>query len=510
MKSEATTPAPISQSSRNALDASLVSGVAWTGASKWLTQIVAWASTLIVARILTPNDYGVVTMGTVYLGLITLMSQFGVDAAVVTMRELSEYELAELNGLSVLLGLVGFAISFLVAAPLGRLFGSAQLPAVLIVMSLGFVISSLQTVPASLLQRQMNFKFLSIVDGVRALALALATVAMAWAGFGYWSLVYGVILSAAVSTGLTLAGKRAGFAWPRFHSSHAVRFSWHVLVSRVSWYGYSNADFVVSGRVLGQAALGSYSLAWNLANVPIEKVTSLISGVTPSFFSATQNDLASMRRYLLRLTEVLAFVTFPLTVGLAFTARNFVLIVLGAKWAGAITALELLALYASVRSITPLLGQILLATRDSRFMMWNNVAAAFAFPIAFYAGARFGIAGIAAAWMVVYPLVTVPLYWRVFRKIELKVGEYLRALAPALTATLAMAAGLIIFEFAFPRRVSVASLLQQIIVGALIYGSVALVFHRQRLRAYQQALGLLRIQAPISASAKDASLTLGT
>ena len=112
--------------------------------------------------------------------------------------------------------------------------------------------------------------------------------------------------------------------------------------------------------------------------------------------------------------------------------------------------------------------------------------------------------------MGVYPVVAVPLYWRVFRKIELKVGEYLRALAPALTATLAMAAGLIIFEFAFPRRVSVASLLQQIIVGALIYGSVALVFHRQRLRAYQQALGLLRIPAPISASAKDGPFTLGT
>src|SRR5437588_3358872 len=120
------------------LDASLVRGVAWTGASKWLTQIFTLASTLIVARLLTPNDFGVVTMGTIYLGLVALVSQFGVDAAVINMQELESDELAQLNGFSVILGIVGLVASVMIARPLSFFFASPQLPAVLILMSCTF------------------------------------------------------------------------------------------------------------------------------------------------------------------------------------------------------------------------------------------------------------------------------------------------------------------------------------------------------------------------------------
>src|SRR5437868_533312 len=124
------------------LDGSLVRGLAWTGGGKWITQVIAWVATVIVAKLLTPQDYGVVTMGTVYLGLVTYISQFGVDAAIITLRELTEGQIAELNGLSVILGVLGLGLSFVVALQLGWFFGSSQLPAVLVIMSMGYVISS--------------------------------------------------------------------------------------------------------------------------------------------------------------------------------------------------------------------------------------------------------------------------------------------------------------------------------------------------------------------------------
>src|SRR6266851_346549 len=132
------------------LDVSLVRGIAWTGAAKWSSQVLAWASTLVVARILTPDDYGLVSMASVYLGVLMLVSEFGLGSAVVTLRDLTEEQIAQLNGLSVCLGLVGFAISCAVAIPLGRFFGSPGLPRVIVVMSMGVMVTSFQSIPYSL------------------------------------------------------------------------------------------------------------------------------------------------------------------------------------------------------------------------------------------------------------------------------------------------------------------------------------------------------------------------
>src|SRR5215467_1332219 len=93
------------------LDTSFIRGVAWTGAAKCASQILAWVSTLVVARILTPDDYGLVSMATVFLGIVTLVSEFGLGSAIVLLRDLSQEQIAQLNGLAVCLGMVGAAAS---------------------------------------------------------------------------------------------------------------------------------------------------------------------------------------------------------------------------------------------------------------------------------------------------------------------------------------------------------------------------------------------------------------
>ena len=118
-----------------------------------------------------------------------------------------------------------------------------------------------------------------------------------------------------------------------------MRFSGDVLGSRVAWYAYSNSDFLVAGRMLGQAPLGAYTLAWTIASTPVEKITNMITRVTPAFFSAVQDDKPHLRRYLLGITDGLSLLTFPASLGMALVADQFVLVVLGAKWAPAIIPL---------------------------------------------------------------------------------------------------------------------------------------------------------------------------
>jgi len=472
-----------------ALDRSLVRGVAWTAAAKWASQALSWISWLIVARLLTPEDYGLVGMAAIYLGLITLLSEFGLGTAVLAVRELSVGQLGQLNGLAVLLGLAGLLASCAVAIPLGRFFHAPQLPLVVVAMSTTFVITSFKTVPLALLQRDLRFKALAFIDLSQALVLAVSMVGFAVAGFRYWTLVCGGVLSALISTGAILRLRRAPLAWPRRTSlKPAITLSSNVLISRLCWYASSNADFLVAGRILGKAALGFYNVGWTLANVPVDKVTALVGQVTPAVFSTVQTDPAALRRYLLRITEGIALITFPLGLGLALVAQDFVLVVLGSKWSATIAPLRLLAAYAAFRSITPLLPTVLHTIRDTRFEMWNMVAAAVVMPTSFYlCGQRWGTVGLAVAWVLVDPLFAFMLYWRTLSKIELSPRAYLRALWPALSGSALMAAAVLaVGVFSGSEWTAGLRLAAQIGAGVLTYGLACVVMHRERFEAFRE------------------------
>ena len=117
------------------LDRSLASGVAWTAAAKWSTQVLSWASLIAIAHLLSPSDFGLVGMAAIYLGLITIISEFGVGTAVLTLRDLTNEQVAQLNSVSVIFGLAGFGISCAIAGPLGKFFRAPKLPIVVIAMS---------------------------------------------------------------------------------------------------------------------------------------------------------------------------------------------------------------------------------------------------------------------------------------------------------------------------------------------------------------------------------------
>lgn len=476
------------------LDGALVRGLAWTGSVKWASQVVTWASTLIVARILSPEDYGLVSMASVYLGVVTLLSEFGLGAAVVMLRTLDDDQIAQMNGFAVLMGLGSLLVSIGAAYPLGAFFRAPQLPAVVIAMSTVFVITSFRVVPGALLQRDLRFKDLAINDGVRALLLALAMVTFAALGFGYWTLVLGALLSSALTTVLILRLRRHGFAWPRVQSiRHAMVFSGDVVVSRIAWYLYANADFLVAGRVLGKGPLGGYSVAWTLASVPVEKVSSLVIGVTPAVFSAVQDDLAALRRYLLTLTQGIALITFPAAVGLSLVADDFVHVVLTAKWEGAIIPLRVLALYATLRSVSPLFTPVLNAIGETRFAMWNNVLALLVLPTAFYFGSHWGTPGIALAWMIGHPPIVALLARRVFRRIELPAIRYLGALWPAVSGALAITLAVFAMRAIMPDSATAAlRLAVEVAAGASAYAAILLVFHRERLNSFRRMLARIR------------------
>lgn len=477
------------------LDKVLVRGVAWTAAVKWLTQVFTWGTTVVVARLLLPSDYGLVGMAAIYINLFTLFSEFGIGTAVVTLQDLTEDQISQLNTLSLILGLLGSIISAAAAIPLGRFFHAPNLPLVVIVLSCGFIVSGIRTVPYSLLQKELRFKVLAVIEGLQGAVQALVTLVLAFLGFGYWALVLGILSFSVTPTGLVLIWRRHSFAFPKFSSIRKViHYSRHILIGRLCWASFNDSDFIVAGRVLGEAPLGVYTLAWTLAHTPLEKLTTLVNRVTPSVFAKIQTDPDALRRYLRNITGGMALIIFPVTIGMALVAPEFVPLLLGPKWIGVVIPLEVLVLHALVRSNVILLTPLLNVIGEERLVMWNSIVAMIILPISFYIGSRWGTVGIAAGWVVVYPLTQIPLFSRIFRRIHLPRSEYLATMWPALSGCAVMAIFVVtlksITNGVWPLH---ARLIAEILVGIIVYGMVLLLLHRNYLRGILQFIRAARL-----------------
>ena len=485
---------PSSDDREQQLDRSLIHSIAWTGAIKWITQILTWVSTIVVARVLSPADYGLVAIASTFIGFITMINEFGLGTAVITKRDLNEGQIAQLNSLAVLLGVAGFIVSCAMAGPMSRFFDAPDLTWVLVLMGTSFLIGAFRTVPSALLEKDFQFKSLALIEGGQAIIASSVVIALALFGFGYWSLVVGIVAGTGVWTLFTLWYRTHSFQWPVLrYLGETITLSWHLIVMRVTWYTASNADRFIVGKLLGQAALGSYNFSSTFANVPLEKVGGLVSRVTPAFFSSMQTDHTSLRRYILNLTEGLALVTFPATIGLALVADDFVGLLLGDQWKEVVIPLQVLASYAAFRSIMTILSPVLLVTGLSRLGMVNSIWSIVVLIPAFYFGSQWGIVGVAVAWLVVYPFLTIPIYTMVFRHIGLSLKQYLSALWPAVSATLVMVGVVLLVKNVlpvdWPRLIHLGVLAA---AGGVAYLGTAWLFHRTRVMAFIDLVRTLR------------------
>jgi O-antigen/teichoic acid export membrane protein len=466
-------------------DRKLLQGVSWSGAIKGLTQLLSWASTIIVARLLSPADVGLFTMAMIYLGLTALVTDFGLGTAIVALRNLSEDLLSQLHALAVLVGVAAFAVSCTIAYPLSRFFGAPELAPVVMVLSCSLVLDSFRTVPTALLARALRFKYLALLEALKVLVAVSLTVGLAALGAKYWALVFSNVLAALVLTLLLLTLRPQRFARPRVRAlKSTLTLSSQLLLGQLAWYGYSNADFLVAGRVLGKIPLGEYTLAWTMSTTPADKIMAVFGRVVPTMFAAVQHDAKALRRYFFLFTEGFANLVVPASLGLALVAHDFVLLAFGPKWSAVTLPLQLLCGHLPIHVLAVLLPPALVVKGEATHPMRVAFYALAILPPAFYvAGTRWGTVGIAAIWLGVYPLILLPLYARALRTLGIGVREYLGSLAPTLGSAAVMAAVVLTIRAFLPAELPLALRFSvQVALGAATYVAAALVLQRRRMR----------------------------
>jgi teichuronic acid exporter len=480
---------PISPDARNRV---LVASLAWVASARWISQLLRWISTIAMAKLLLPADYGIIGMASVLIGLVNQVAEFGLGSAVVQHRDLSRAIERRLAGAAVLLA-VTLAVLTAASAPLVAAFFSQEaLLLVIPAFGMRFVIDAFGSVPRGLLARQLRFKELAMFEAVESIAMAVVGLITAYLTRSYWALVAANLASSLVVVTLANSAAPVRPQWPgRIADLRALlTFGRDVVLSRLAWFSFSNADFVVVGRLLGKDALGAYTLAWSIASAPAEKFAGLVLKVAPAILSDARQHAGEIRRMFLVMVQGVALVIFPLAIGLALLAHPLVHHVLGPKWAASVGPLRLLALAFILRSLATL-EPCVLNTRRETYLGRNLMALlAVVAPLAFLFFARWGLTGVAAVWLGVIPVLSLPLYAHyVWRRIGVTWGDWLRAIWPAMSSSVAMAGVVQGIAVSHAIQPPLAQMAVQIAAGAAVYAGMLWIAHR---RAADALLRLVR------------------
>lgn len=388
----------------NSLTSATVHGLKWTYLSTGVNVVLQIGITAILARLLTPSDFGLVAMAGLFLRFGQYFAQMGAGQAVVQKSELSPRDVRTAFTSALLIG-VAFCGLFVALAPLaGALFPhTPSVVNVARVMSLSFVIGGLTASTQGLLQRRFAFRAIALTEIASfVVGYALVGLALAFSGFGAWSLVSASLAQGALAAGAyTLLCRHDVGLGLNARSFRAIySFGWRVSLIGFGEFIASNLDTLWTGHYLGSRATGLYTRATNLATVPLNLLNVSLSRVLLPGFSRIQFERERLKSVYLATITVVGAMVMPIAWGLAGASHELVVTLLGNQWLAAVPVLAVLSLAAPLSLLTHFGAMICEATAALNVKIGITLGG-IGWLAALLAGlARFGIVGIASAFAI--------------------------------------------------------------------------------------------------------------
>ena len=322
------------------------SAVIWRSGTQILGQMLAWVSTFLVIRILSPSDYGLFAMTQVVLVLLNMLNGYGLASALIQRGEAGRHAQRQLFGMLILLNLGLGAIQFAAAPLAAAYYRQPMVTDLLRVQALLYIATPFIALPYALLAREMDFRKQAQVNFVSAAAGALAALGGALAGWGVWTLVAAPIALFFVrAIGMTLAAR--SLMWPSFDFRGAgdmARFGAVMATGQIFWFLQSQADVFIAGRQFDPHTLGIYTTSLFLTQIFVSKFVPPLNEVAFSAYARLKEDRAAVAAAFVKGAQIIMVVAMPFYMGLAATSDPLVQVVLGPKWLEAAPIVHWLAL----------------------------------------------------------------------------------------------------------------------------------------------------------------------
>jgi len=466
------------------------SSLYWNLSFKIPYEAFRFGVSIIVARLLDPKDFGIVSIATMIIFYSNTLTNLGFKSALVQRKEITDEHISSVFTADLTISVFMTCLFYFLAPAIAAFFHSPESLPVIRVMSLIFVITTFYDLPYTLFRRELDFKVITIVDTVKETFMSIITVILAILGLKYWSIVWGQLVPltfAAVYLIIKIERKPTllfNYSALKDLFNYGV---WSFVRSQLSFFS-SRLDRLIVGRYLGTAVLGIYDKSKSLSQMPTESISSNINNVLYSSFSRIQDKNDELINMLKKSIIVTSVINFPIFVGLYAIAHHFVPVVLGAKWNAMIIPLKIMCISGICASFSGLfltaavnIGnykkytiQLLIAT-GLLFILWLVLV-------------QWGIVAVSLG-AVIYALVTFFIGFGIVREvISLSWKEFANCIAPALIGCVVMLISVNSIYALFITHYTLVNLIAIISVGACTYAVLMLIIPSSALESLRSSL----------------------
>ncbi len=473
---------------------------AWNVVVYGAGKLVTLVSTLVLARLLAPEAFGLVALALLAVNLFDRFKDLGVGPALVrhpgSLREVGPTGAVLVLATSSLLAVSCFGLAPWISALLTTGDDTAEVTSIVRALAAWLFISGLAILPDVALRRTLEFRLRAVPELAGTVVKAAVSIVLALRGWGAWALVWGQLAGAVLTTsGYAVVSRsrlRFDFGWDRSVARDLVRFGSSLTTVGVLALVLDNLDYFVIGRRLGAEDLGYYTMAFRLPELLVVGVCIVVGQVLFASFSRLQGDRVALARHYLDSTTMVSLLTVPLGVGLAALAPEVVDLMLGPQFVPSVPLLQLLGLYSAAYSLSFFAGEVYKAIDRARILIWVSLVRLVVFAPVLWWAAGHSVGRVALAFLLLH-LVFVVVRLVILRSVlALGLGEQLRAmLPPILAAALAFGAASALRPVV-EGLPSAARLVSLGVAGAVVYLAVLYAVDRRMVRrAYSSARALV-------------------
>jgi teichuronic acid exporter len=459
----------------------IVSALKWNAIGRLSAQVVSWTITLVVMRLLVPADYGLMGLAVMATGFFALFNRLGAVPALIQRREIDTTLIRQVYGLLLLSSCVLYIVIFAGASYFAAFFNQPQLTEIVQVLGVLLLLDALAAVPSALLQRDLKFKSISLIELTSTIIGSLSVLALALSGFGVWALVVGNLIKPALNTILLLKVTRFRML-PKFNFAglgSVLSFGTKVSAAQIVWYISSNFDVFLIGRVLGKEVLGIYSVASNLALLPTNKIMSLSNQIAFAAYSRIQDEHVRVRKYFQESVTLAALMFFPVCWGMSAIADDLVTVVLGPKWQQGAIVLRIITLGIPYRTFVLLMDPMVTGLGESGLSLRNTLTTVFILSAAMTIGIHWDLIGLCIGWLIGAMIAATINLNRNLRLLSMTYTQLITIVFPSMLSACVMYLVVLLVQTGPLGGISAAMRLPlETALGAVVYGGLILILNR--------------------------------
>lgn len=446
--------------------------------ARLVLQGFQWVATLLVARLLLPEHYGLMAVVSMVTELAGLMACAGLGSALVQKVSTTHEQEGQLFTISLVLTSIIYAAVWVSAPAIAAYLHNPEFATLLRVVSLSLLLVPLTTVCNALLERDLRLSTLAAIQIATSVIQSGVVLSLAFADYGVWALGLGVLCGSVVYSMATWhqSGWRPRLALPTVQSMGLVRFGSTVAATTLIWFVNQNSDKMLVTALLGPAALGLYAMAYQLAAMPVDKITSSVNRASFATYGRLRGEPDRLSKWYLRMVAGLFATIAPALIGAALIAADAIPLLLGDKWHGMIAPFQILAPAGALMAIAATVSPLINALGRPDIPMKYEMTCAVVFPISILIAAGLGgLLGVCIVWVIVYPIMVSGLIHASRHLTGIPIGRFLRELSPFAMALAVMALAVIAARTYLAPADPGTRMLLSIVVGAVAYISAAVV-----------------------------------